>query len=242
MSKDDVQLATLISFETNDLAVLTATPIVLTNQTIKTVNKCSPVAGQSITLPSAAALEAGGSPPGSRFLFVNGGSFPVTITPNAANTIFGFAVGANSIILQPGAGLGDAVEYQQPVAGGTVWTVTAQRHSGRSTLTVNPAGGTTTLLAATIAETVVILPTVGTGTVTLPAIAVLLAAGYPPGFEFTLASNGAQVIHVNPDAADTFLAQAAPRDFAATAVAHFITVRLPVAGPGAWTISSVSPT
>lgn len=232
--------AAMLHYGTNDVTgQLTAAAVTLDKDTIKVVNKCAPTAAQTITLPLVATMINAGWPPGSRFIFVrDNNAFNTTIIPNAADGFFGLT--ANLVILQ--RGLTDTVEFQLPALNGTKWLVTETKHVGRSEVTVDPAGGTTTLTAATIAETVVVTPTVAGGAVVLPNIAALIAAGYPAGFEFTIATNGAQIVTVAPDAADTFLAQASPRSFAATAVAHCIVLRLPAAGPGAWRISSVSPT
>lgn len=235
----DIQLATLISYDS--AGTLTANTIVLTYATIKDVNRCQPTAAQAITLPSIATLQAAGYPPGARFLFTKGvQTFSTTISPDAADSFFGQAVASSGLILR--SGVQDAYELQIPISGSTQWIVTAVKSYGHSEATFIFGAGGQVLTAATIADTVIATPSAG-GQITLPTIASLYTAGYPPGYEFAVVTDGAFVVTVIPGGADTFLAGPANLSFAATAVPHGALFRMPrQAGGTAWFVPSRTPT
>lgn len=238
---DDILLATLLSYDS--AGVISTTPVVLNKDTIKDVNRCTPVAAQLITLPSIAALIASGYPPGARFKFTKGvQAFFTTITPDPADIFFGQAVGSSSLILR--SGVQDAFELQIPAQNPTSnqWIVTEVKAYGHSETTVTFGAGGLILTAATIADSVIATPSAG-GQITLPLISALYTAGYPPGWEFAVVTDGSFAVTVVPTGPDTFLSTAANVSFAATLVPHGALFRMPrQAGSGAWIIPSRTPT
>ncbi len=234
-----VDSAGLLHYGTNDISgILTAASVVLTYETIKSVNRCTPIAAQTIELPDATTMIGAGWPPGARFSFVSGlSAFQTTIIPSAGSGdgFLGY-VSTSAIILQ--SGLSDTVTLQLGSARDpTNWIVVDFKQIGRSEVTMT--SGAIILTAASIRETVVITAGAG-GQITLPAISALLAAGYQPGTDFTIVTDGAAVTTIIPTGPDTFLA-GFTISRAATAAAHFATFRLPAAA-GAWRCVALSAT